>query len=53
MHLLGAGDSERAAHFAERAAEQAIAKLAFDQAARLFRLTLDASTADVARRSGA
>jgi serine/threonine protein kinase len=40
-HLLGAGDKERAAHYAERAAEQAIAKLAFAQAARLFQLTCD------------
>jgi hypothetical protein len=40
-HLLGAGDSERAAVYAERAAEQAVAKLAFGQAARLFELTLE------------
>jgi tetratricopeptide (TPR) repeat protein len=40
-HLLGAGDRERAAHYAERAAEQAIAKLAFAQAARLFELTCE------------
>ncbi len=40
-HLLGAGDKERAAHYAERAAEQAVAKLAFAQAARLFQLTCD------------
>jgi hypothetical protein len=42
-HLAGAGDVERAAHYAERAAEQAIAKLAFAQAARLFQVTLDAT----------
>jgi eukaryotic-like serine/threonine-protein kinase len=42
-HLAGAGDRERAAHYAERAAEQAIAKLAFAQAARLFQMTLDAT----------
>jgi serine/threonine protein kinase len=42
-HLAGAGDTERAAHYAERAAEQAIAKLAFAQAARLFQMTLDAT----------
>jgi hypothetical protein len=41
VHLLGAGDRERAAHHAERAAAQAIEKLAFAQAARLFQLTLD------------
>ncbi len=40
-HLLGAGDKERGAHYAERAAEQAVAKLAFAQAARLFQLTCD------------
>jgi serine/threonine protein kinase len=42
MHLLGAGQGERAAVYAEQAAEQAATKLAFDQAARLFRVTLDA-----------
>jgi serine/threonine protein kinase len=41
MHLLGAGDTERAAQFAERAAELAVEKLAFDEAARLLRLTLE------------
>ncbi len=40
-HLLGAGDRGRAAVYAERAAEQAVAKLAFAQAARLFELTLE------------
>jgi tetratricopeptide (TPR) repeat protein len=40
-HMRGAGDDARAAHYAERAAEEAIAKLAFDQAARLLRLTLE------------
>jgi serine/threonine protein kinase len=40
-HLVGAGDTQRAAVYAERAAEQAIAKLAFAQAARLFELTLE------------
>ena len=40
VHLLGAGDKDRAAQYAERAAEQAVSKLAFDQAVRLFRLTL-------------
>ena len=42
-HLAGAGDTVRAAHYAERAAEQAIAKLAFAQAARLYQRTLDAT----------
>jgi hypothetical protein len=45
-HLLGAGDTVRAAHHAERAAEQAIAKLAFAQAARMFRLKIDILPAD-------
>jgi serine/threonine protein kinase len=41
LHLVGAGDRERAAHFAKGAAEQAIAKMAFAQAARLYELTLE------------
>jgi eukaryotic-like serine/threonine-protein kinase len=41
VHLLGSGQTERGAHFAERAAEQAGIKLAFDQAARLYRLALE------------
>jgi len=41
LHWLGAGDSERAGRFAEGAAEQAASKLAFDQAVRLYRLTLE------------
>ena len=41
MHLLGAGQRERAATFAEKAADDAAAKLAFDQAERLLRMTLD------------
>jgi hypothetical protein len=51
-HLLGAGDTERAARYAEAAAEQAASKLAFDQAARLFRLafeTVDHPTKDARR----
>jgi tetratricopeptide (TPR) repeat protein len=36
VHLFGAGESERGAQFAEAAAEQAAAKLAFDRAALLF-----------------
>jgi serine/threonine protein kinase len=39
-HFLGAGDKDRAAELAEQAAEQAVSKLAFDQAIRLFRTTL-------------
>jgi tetratricopeptide (TPR) repeat protein len=40
VHLLGSGETERALTFVERAAEQAHAKLAFDQEARLYRLAL-------------
>jgi serine/threonine protein kinase/tetratricopeptide (TPR) repeat protein len=40
MHLLGAGERDRAATFADKAAEEASAKLAFDQAARLLRMTI-------------
>jgi tetratricopeptide (TPR) repeat protein len=39
-HLLGAGDPQHLPRFAERAAEDATDKLAFEQAARLFRLIL-------------
>jgi serine/threonine protein kinase len=35
-HLFGAGEDQRAAPFAERAAKRAAAKLAFDQAAQLY-----------------
>ncbi len=41
MHFLGAGDKVGAARFAEIAADQAATKLAFDQAAHLFRFTLE------------
>jgi serine/threonine protein kinase len=41
VHWMGAGDGPRAARFAETAAEQAAAKLAFDRAARLLRVALD------------
>jgi hypothetical protein len=54
-HLLGAGDTARAAHYAERAAEGAISKLAFDQAARLLRMALETApgSPDERRRLGA
>jgi eukaryotic-like serine/threonine-protein kinase len=45
VHWLGAGDVKRASRFAEGAAEQAAAKLAFDQAARLYRLAIESSPA--------
>ncbi len=41
MHWFGAGDDERGARFAEHAAERAASLLAFDEAARCLRLTLD------------
>jgi hypothetical protein len=52
VHLLGAGDASRGSSFAERAAEQAEQKLAFDQSARLYGLAVDTGvhTADEERR---
>lgn len=50
-HLFAAGDTGRAVQFAERAAEQAVVKLAFDQAAHLLRLTLDTFPASSAEGS--
>ncbi len=41
LHWLGGGDAERAVHFAEDAAERSVKTLAFDHAARLFRLALE------------
>jgi serine/threonine protein kinase/tetratricopeptide (TPR) repeat protein len=41
FHMLGAGETRRGTRCAERAAEEAASKLAFIQAARLFRLTLE------------
>src|SRR4029077_19527517 len=46
MHWLGAGDSERAVEYAERGAEEAAGKLAFDQAARLLRLRVEMFAAE-------
>ncbi|HLK37881.1 MAG TPA: protein kinase [Polyangiaceae bacterium] len=43
-HWMGAGDVARAAHFAEKGADQAAAALAFDRAARLYRRTMDLSS---------
>ncbi len=40
-HLLGAGETERGGRFAIKAAERAASLLAFDQAARLYRLAID------------
>jgi hypothetical protein len=50
VHWLGAGDTERAARFAEGAADQAATKLAFDQAARLYQLTLEHTPASSPER---
>jgi hypothetical protein len=52
-HMLGAGHTAGAAAFAERAAEEAASKLAFDQAARLLRTALDAASASLASRADA
>ncbi len=41
-HWFEAGEPERAARYAERAAENAAEKLAFEQAVQLYRLTLSA-----------
>ena len=41
-HWFDAGEPKRAARYAERAAENAAEKLAFDQAVHLYRLTLSA-----------
>ena len=49
VHLLGAGETQRGAKVAEAAAEEASDKLAFDNAAQLFRMaavTIPASSAD-------
>ena len=43
MHLIGAGETERAGQYAESAAERAASKLAFGQAVRLQRVALDTS----------
>jgi hypothetical protein len=51
-HWLGAGDPARAARLAAEAAEQAAAKYAFEQSARLFRFALehgDASSPEAVR----
>ncbi len=42
-HLFGAGENARAAEFAVRAAKRAAAKLAFDQAARLYARACEAT----------
>ena len=49
---LGAGDQERAGHYADLAATMANTALAFDRAARNYRLALDLKTLGPAERSG-
>ena len=52
MHLIGAGEKERAARHAERAGEKAASQLALDRAASLYQLTLEtlpSSSPDVQR----
>jgi hypothetical protein len=44
VHLIGSGAHERGAVIAQRAAEHAASKLAFDQAARLYRVALETHT---------
>jgi serine/threonine protein kinase len=41
VHLFGAGEKERAAKYAEQAAEQAAGKLAFGQAVRLYERAIE------------
>ena len=53
LHLSGANLPERAGIYAERAAEQAAGKLAFDQAVRLYKMALEMappSSPDAQRR---
>lgn len=45
VHLFGAGETERGARFAEVAADRAVAMLAFDRAAQLFRLAANSFSA--------
>jgi hypothetical protein len=50
VHLFGAGEPKRGAHYAQRGAEEAVVKLAFDQAIRLYKLTIE--TIDVSLPEG-
>ena len=49
VHYRGAGDHQRAGHWAQIAARQASEALAFDRAARLYRLALELHPGDSAR----
>ncbi len=46
VHLLGAGEKDRAGPYAERAARQAVAQMAFERAIRLYWMALERTTAD-------
>jgi hypothetical protein len=52
IHYQGAGSKERAAVYAADAAGKAVEALAFDRAARLYRLALELGTEDVSVRQG-
>jgi hypothetical protein len=49
-HLVGAGQPDRAGKYAEQAAEQATAKLAFDQAVRFYARAIDMTANEADRR---
>jgi serine/threonine protein kinase len=50
VHFRGAGDVGQAAHYALAAAEQAAAALAFERAARLYRVALDLQPGEPSER---
>ena len=52
VHWAGADEPQRAAAHAERAAERAVAALAFDRAARLYRLAIELGGAEDHARAG-
>ena len=52
VHYQGAGSRERAAVYAADAAAKAAEALAFDRAARLYKLALELGTVDTAARQG-
>src|SRR5262249_34870972 len=52
-HYFGAGQRERAAHFAARAAQRAADNLAFEHSARLYRFALEQRDADDHHHPGA
>jgi len=50
VHFRGAGDDAKAAHYALLAADQASTAVAFERAARLYRLALDLQPGTIAER---